>query len=261
VARELRRVLLSPARLAAAALTAQGAPLVRLSPEECHYLLRVLRLRNGDPFAVVDGAGHLWQACLQEQSAALAQPLARPLLSQPPPRPRLQLALAMPRRDGDVLLRMVTELGIDGVQPLQAQRSVPERWNQPRSAGIVREALEQCERLWLPQLGAPQPAADWMAWASGLRLLAIPRRDALPPLASVLAAQAAAAPGELWVAIGPEGGWTDTEQEQALALGWQPVSLGQEILRTSTAAVAAVVLLSSWRAVLAGGSGSALDQT
>lgn len=260
MARELRRLLLSPARLAAAPLGAQGLTLVPLSAEERHYLQRVLRLRNGDPFAVVDGAGHLWQAALQPQGAALDQPLDEPLLAQPPPAPRLQVALAMPRRDADVLLRMVVELGIDGLQPLQASRSVAGRWTLQRSAQIAREALEQCERLWLPQLSAPEPASGWLEAATGLRLLATPRQEPLPHLARLLAAQHPGAHAGVWVAIGPEGGWSPDEETQAIERGWQPVGLGPAILRTSTAAVAAAALLSSWRTGAELGRASALDQ-
>jgi hypothetical protein len=135
VARELRRLLLSPERLAAAPAT--GA--VLLEPAEQHYLSRVLRLRPGDRFAVVDGAGHLWLASLAGDQAQLLQPLAGPWQHEPEPQTRLNLAVALPRRDADVLLRMATELGIDGLQPLQAERSVAERWNRPRALAIVDE--------------------------------------------------------------------------------------------------------------------------
>jgi 16S rRNA (uracil1498-N3)-methyltransferase len=246
VARELRRLLLSPERLAAAA----GTGAVALEQAEQHYLSRVLRLRPGDRFAVVDGAGHLWQASLDGGQAQLLQPIDGPWQSEPEPQTRLHLVVALPRRDADVLLRMATELGIDGLQPLQAERSVAERWNRPRALAIVREALEQCERLWLPELQDPCGPEAVFGAATGVRLLATTRAAAPQPLPARLPPALGGSFEAVTVAIGPEGGWSPAEEALAIERGWQPVSLGPAILRTSTAAVTAAALLTSWRAGL-----------
>jgi len=245
VVRELRRLLIPPERLAA---SGGALPLER---QEAHYLGRVLRLRPGDRFAVVDGAGHLWSAVLrQADRAELEQPLAAPLEQAAAPAPHLELAVALPRRDADVLLRMVVELGIDRFTPLHAERSVgPEPLKPERGATILREALEQCERLWQPQLAAAQPALALLGATPpqglGRGLLATTRRSDTPLLLEALAQ--AADPAGVTVAIGPEGGWSPAEEAQALEHGWQPVSLGTAILRCSTAAVTAAGLLSHWR--------------
>ena len=248
--RELRRLLIPPERLAASGV------MLPLERQEAHYLGRVLRLRPGDRFAVVDGAGHLWSAVLrQADRAELEQPLAAPLELEPPPCPALELAVALPRRDGDVLLRMAVELGIDRVTPLQAERSVgPEPLKPERGAAILREALEQCERLWQPQLAAAAPARALLGAAPpgglGQGLLATTRRAGTPLLLEALAhlvADPAGVPAIVTVAIGPEGGWSPAEEALALERGWQPVSLGSAILRCSTAAVTAAGLLAHWR--------------
>ncbi len=262
--RELRRLLIDPQRLE----RADGE--LPLEAAEVHYLLRVLRLRPGDQVALVDGAGRLWTAGLarpeepvepplerrgrapgdQPLLARLEQPLARPLQWEPPPQPSLGIAVAMPRRDGDVLLRMACELGIDRLLPLVAARSVAaEGLARERAAAILREASEQSERLWRPQLEPTLPAANLLANPpAGIGLLATTRQEGLPLLDQALNAwPAAAAVGPITVAIGPEGGWTGEEEKLALAAGWQPVSLGATILRVSTAAVAAAALLSRWR--------------
>ncbi len=246
MARELRRLLLSPERLAAAA----GTGAVVLEQAEQHYLSRVLRLRPGDRFAVVDGDGRLWQATLAGDLAQLLQPLEGPWQHEVAPPIRLNLAVALPRRDVDVLLRMATELGIDGLQPLQAERSVAERWNRTRALAIVREALEQCERLWLPALQDPCSPGAVFDTASGVRLLATTRGAQPQPLAALLPPSLSTCPEAVTLAIGPEGGWSPAEEAQAIERGWQPVSLGPTILRTSTAGVAAAALLGSWRAGL-----------
>jgi 16S rRNA (uracil1498-N3)-methyltransferase len=260
VAREWRRLLVSPERLAAAAGSGDraGAEL-ELEPQELHYLRRVLRLRAGHPFALVDGAGHLWSATLaagvdaQQARALLQQPLQRPLLAEPPPRPVLRLAVGLPRQDADVLVRMACELGIDRLSPLRCARSAAADPLRPqRQAAILREALEQCERLWLPRLDGPQPATELFSAAAAprvLRLLATTRRGDLVTLERRLDALRgqAEAPPAVVVAIGPEGGWSPQEEQAAEAAGWQPVGLGASILRTSTAAVSAAALLAAWR--------------
>ena len=251
--RELRRLLISPHRLVGA------GPELPLEAEELHYLRRVLRLREGDRFALADGAGHLWSATLAGGTAAvLDQPVHAPLQTESRPLLPMELAVALPKRDGELVLRMACELGFDRLTPLKAERSVPGPFNSERCHLILREAVEQCERLWSPELGALQPAEACLGQPPfGLGLLATTRRDDLPLLAAVLnqtslsPVLADSEPGKgVVMAIGPEGGWSPAEEGLAISQGWIPVSLGPTILRSSTAAVAAAALLSHWRAGL-----------
>lgn len=253
MARERRRLLMAPPRLQAA----DAAARLLLEAEEQHYLHRVLRLRPGEGVELIDGCGGLWQAQLGERGwLERLQSLER----QPPPAaPPLTLALGLPRRDVELVWRMATELGVDRLQPLQAERSqvagqAPlERWR-----SIVREATEQCERLWLPELGEVLPALAWLEQPRrGPALLATTRRQELPSLEQALeralapnllvAPAGEAALAGIALAIGPEGGWSPAEEASAEACGWTPVSLGSSILRSSTAAVAAASRLCAWR--------------
>ena len=268
MARELRRLLIAPQRLA------QARPLLALEAGEAHYLRRVLRLRPGDRLELVDGVGGLWSALVEPEQAAggsgpggaaamlrLEQEPEAPLRREPPEAWPLLLALAVPRRDAEVVWRMATELGADGLQPLRAERSslasAPplERWGT-----IVAEAAEQCERLWLPALATLEPALPWLERPTaqadggasrngftGRRLLATTRRSGLPSLEEALAEVGEAGPSGFSLAIGPEGGWSPAEEAGAEAAGWRAVSLGPTILRSSTAAVAAVARLVAWR--------------
>ena len=255
MAREWRRLLITPERLEALAIGCP--PQLALEPHESHYLRRVLRLRAGDPFAIADGAGRLWTARLAPMAggaqvvAQLDQPLAEPWLQEPKPTLALALAIALPKREGDLVLRMACELGLDRIAPLAAERSVAGELKHERCAGILREAAEQCERLWLPELMPLGPAASCLAQApAGVGLLATTRRPGLPLLAAQLSRLEPIHSGWITIAVGPEGGWTPREEELAIANGWQPVSLGATILRSSTAAVAAATLLSHWRSGL-----------
>ncbi len=262
MARELRRLLISLERLRAA--QGQGQPRLAITDGEAHYLRRVLRLGRGDAVAVVDGQGQLWSAELAgDGELLLQQPLAAPLQQQPAAQPRLVLAMALPRRDGELVWRMATEIGVDALQPLVAEFAQVggqgptegrQAWPLERWRTIVREATEQCERLWLPQLEPPCNALEWLGGTpQGLGLIATTRQADLPLLEALLAHEVqpvpvdSASPHTISLAIGPEGGWSEREMAAAQAAGWRAVSLGEAILRTSTAAIAAVSRLAAWR--------------
>ncbi|MFN7900730.1 MAG: 16S rRNA (uracil(1498)-N(3))-methyltransferase [Synechococcaceae cyanobacterium] len=244
MARELRRLMIAPERLATA--LSRGDRLA-LEPPESHYLRRVLRCRPGEAIALVDGVGGLLPALWEANGDLRLEPAAAE--RQPASVCPILLGLALPRREVDVVWRMATELGVDRFQPLLAQRSQPQPLPLERWRTIVREALEQSERLWLPQLEEPRPAASWLAAAApGLGLIATTRRQGLPELETLLGpAFSQALPAGIRVAIGPEGGWTEAEEAAAQEGGWLAVSLGPSILRCSTAAIAAVARLVSWR--------------
>jgi 16S rRNA (uracil1498-N3)-methyltransferase len=267
MARERRRLLIPPERL---------AQRFTLLPAERHYLTRVLRLAPGQGCEVVDGAGRRWGALLTaEGELELQQPLRAPLEERSALAPALELAVAVPRQEVELVWRMATELGIDRLQPLLAERcQVRERWPLERWGAIVREACEQSERLWLPQLAEPRLASEWLATeclvnegmaekgmaeeggagAAGLQLLATSRGEQRLLLPRLLAAQPSPAPERVRLAIGPEGGWSPAEEALALERGWIPVSAGPTVLRTTTAAVAAAAWLTGWRASLSSSS-------
>ena len=238
---ELRRILITPQRLAGCGQD------VELTSDERHYLEKVLRLRPGSPFAIVDGQGGLHQAELR--SNGWAQQGA--CMEQQPPQPlELVLLMGLIRRDFEVVVRMACELGVDQLRPLQAQRSVveskgqrPQRWQSQ-----LQEACEQSERLWLPQLHPVSSAIDGLSQAKAageLRCIGVTREAGVPLLAEVLEA---ASPSRRWqLACGPEGGWTSDERQAAAAHGWQPVSLGPNILRASTAAISGLAVMQHQR--------------
>jgi len=262
--REQRRLLIPRERLEAAAQAAgPEGPELNLTSAEGRYLTKVLRYGPGDRFAVLDGAGGLWGAqLLALDRARLDQPLQAPLERQAPPRPRLVLAAAVVKRDFEVVVRMAVELGVDRLLPLQCERTAvqgqlrPERWR-----SIAAEAAEQCERLWLPEIADPCPLAAVLersqpAVAPALHLWATTRRPDRRELVKLLGGLEAGGatpagpglqPAEIWLACGPEGGWSEREEQQALASGWLAVDLGPRILRSSTACVAGLSALSSWR--------------
>ena len=240
---ELRRLLIESKRLAD--LDSNGCLVLR--DDERHYLRRVLRLRPGAPVAVVDGRGHLWEGRLQAEGQLLLPAGCK--TTTPAKTPQLGLAIALVRRGMDDVMRMACELGVDCIQPLQATRCTPQAEYKPeRWQLILKEAVEQCERLWMPQL-LPLASTDevWSMPDSSVTLaIATTRLEGISALEPWLQLQTPAN-NCLWLAIGPEGGWDAQEQAKAVKEGWSPISLSEDILRSSTAAIAGVTALSSWR--------------
>jgi 16S rRNA (uracil1498-N3)-methyltransferase len=235
---ERRRLLLTPDRLM------PGAP-VLLNAEEQHYLRRVLRLRCGGRLDVTDGCGRLSVATLLESDLLEIDPT--PLHIEAPPQPQLGLAVALMRRGMDEVIRMACELGIDRIQPIRCERCVPQAEYRPeRWASIVREAVEQCERLWMPQLLAVEDLSRWMGVGKGQCLVGVTRESPPPALNQWLIQKGD--PLQLtWLLIGPEGGWTAAEQRLFAEASVQSIQMGSTILRSSTAAVAGAVELVRWR--------------
>ena len=243
---ERRRLLIDSHRLQ----SADGQRRFELEYHESRYLRKVLRLKQGAPVDVIDGCGHLWMARLLDgQHLELCTDFSVPSQSVTSPVPKLGLTIALIRRGMDDVMRMACELGVDRLQPIDCQRCVPQAEHRPeRWRSIVQEAVEQCERLWAPQLTGLCAAADW--WAkpdqNDLRLIAVTRAAGTPRLTELLAAQPSKG-RSIWLSIGPEGGWSDRELAAAQAAGWLFVSLGDTILRSSTAAVAGASCLTTWR--------------
>ncbi|QNI51042.1 RNA methyltransferase/ RsmE family protein [Synechococcus sp. RS9915] len=238
---ERRRLLIAPQRLAA---VETGDPTVPLERSEQHYLRRVLRCRVGDTIDVVDGCGSLWQAQLISADALRVSVPAD--LIESVRVPRLGLGLSLIRRGFEDALRMACELGVDEIQPLRADRSTPQAEHRPeRWATILQEAVEQCERLWLPTL---KPACKLAQWPNSSDPVAVgvTRRADTPALRDWLN-QTTNCNGMVWLLVGPEGGWSNAEEQLSITREWQPVHLGSSILRSSTAAVRGSVELVQWR--------------
>ena len=244
---ELKRLLVEPQRLKA---VKSSDRLLHLNNEESHYLRRVLRLRNNDMIAVVDGFGHLWQGSLKSSDQIyILSDIAFPFEDIPRLSPLLCLAVVIPKRGFKDLLRMSCELGVDILQPLRSNRSTPQV-EEPRKRweSILREAVEQSERLWKPQLLQTIEVEDWFK-NSSIRdnfALATTRTNGKIEFQDWIN-RTKTNVEEVYVAIGPEGGWTSDEEHLAEESGCEIVHLGDSILRTETAGVAVTQTMVSWR--------------
>jgi 16S rRNA (uracil1498-N3)-methyltransferase len=219
-----------------------------------NHITRVLRLRSGDALTVFDGSGGEFGARIEEfrkDSVVVTVEEHRPLDRESP----LPLTLAQGISRGermDWVIQKATELGTSRIVPLFTKRSMvrlderqAERKLQHWRA-IAIAACEQSGRNKIPELATPIDFFDVLpADGSGAtRLLLSPTGDLrIEDLPDV---RQDAAPGErkaITVLIGPEGGLDDVEQEAALAAGFKAVRLGPRVLRTETAAIAALTII------------------
>jgi 16S rRNA (uracil1498-N3)-methyltransferase len=214
---------------------------LQLTSDQYHYLQRVLRLREGDRFLALNGQGDVWLATIAgnaQAHLATAASASADFAGQP----RIILAACLPKQGFDEVVRQVTELGVDEIVPIISDRTLlrPSPNKLQRWRRIAAEAGEQAERLTVPTVRDPFAWSDWLtAESPNHRYLCVARQEAPSLLAVCLATPIDA----IEVAIGPEGGWTETEIDAAIAQGYQLVTLGQSILRAVTASVTALSIL------------------
>jgi 16S rRNA (uracil1498-N3)-methyltransferase len=227
------------------AATPQTGDRVALDADESHHATRVLRLKVGDTVAVFDGAGGEWDATIAEASShgvAVAVGARRDNAVEPPIRVILHQAAVRPDKL-EWVLQKGTEIGISGFRLIETDRAespLPPPARLARYRRIIMEACKQSGRVRLPELatGASEPPGPETA---AIALAPVP---AARPFGELLAGRA---PSEVWLAVGPEGGFTDSEIAGFAASGWAVASLGPRILRTETAGcVAASLVLHAW---------------
>ncbi len=219
---------------------------ISLSTEQQHYLGRVLRLGKGDCFIAMNGLGDWWLAQLQVQQGQ-AQVLKQISVQTELPI-SVTLIAALPKGNGfDQVVHQATELGVTRIVPLLSDRTlvVPSPHKVERWRRIAQEAAEQSERQVIPQVLAPLPFQAGLSQGTsgdcGLASYLCVTRYSAPHLLHCLQHP----PSGIQIAIGPEGGWTEAEIAQAISIGYQPVSLGRRILRSLSAPLVALSLVTA----------------
>jgi len=209
---------------------------IELAGPEAHHLIHVMRAKLEDEVTLFDGGGAEYAARIAEvgRSTVQAEIVQRREIDRELPL-ELTLGVALPKGDRQKwLVEKAVELGVTRIVPLQADRSVavPSASALERLHRAVVEASKQCGRNRLMQIDSPASTTSFFEAASreSLRLFVDPHGKPPSDRPSV---------GEsIFVAIGPEGGFTDDERSRAIKAGWQQISLGPRILRTETAAIA-----------------------
>ena len=222
---------------------------IELPEPAAAHLARVLRLQAGDGFVLFNGDGRDYPArvvAIGKRSllAQVGEPVEAALESPL----RIVLLQGIARGEKmDLILQKATELGVAQVRPLSSQRSEV-KLDAERATkrvahwrNVVIAACEQSGRARVPEVVAPDTLAGVLQGLphEGVRLILDPNGS--------LSFAGLELPGERLVvlAVGPEGGWSPLDRQQLLAAGFLGLRMGPRILRTETAALAAIAALQS----------------
>lgn len=218
-----------------------------LDAVQTQYLSRSLRLRVGDQLTLFDGSGLEFPATLLKVSRREAQVATGPAIDRSVESPltvRLLQGVSKGERM-DLVVQKATELGVARISPvmteygmvkLHAERTEKRRDHWQR---IARSACEQCGRNVVPIVDTPAPLIDLM----GDELAHNDSKLILRPGKHRSIGSIDSYEGSLTLLVGPEGGFSNPEYERAAIAGFESVSLGPRVLRTETAAIAALAVV------------------
>ena len=224
-----------------------------LEGEPAEHLRRVLRAEQGQQFEISDNESVYLAEIDGLGKGKVTFRVLEPIAVEVPP-VRLTLLAALVKFDRfEWIVEKATELGVESIVPVEAERTEKaleraagkriDRWRR-----IVIESSQQARRAHLPEVVEPVTFGVALGTGGDYRYFLGEQKGAAPILSSL--PQAARRPSDtVCLLVGPEGGWTEGERTAALDAGWQPVSLGPQVLRAETAAVAALAVLgNAWYA-------------
>ncbi|MHB1247449.1 MAG: 16S rRNA (uracil(1498)-N(3))-methyltransferase [Sulfuriferula sp.] len=216
-------------------------------PDACaHHAARVLRLTVGDTITLFNGRGGEWAARIHHIGKREVEVQVEIWTNVERETP-LCITLAQGISSGermDYTLQKAVEMGIHAIQPVACTRSVVklsgDRADKRRAhwQNLVIAACEQCARNRVPTVSDITPLSTWLAQAAAPPLKLIFAPDAQYTLHTLPRPE-----GPVTILAGPEGGFAAAEYSAALAAGFIPVRLGPRVLRTETAALAALAAM------------------
>ncbi len=223
--------------------------------EEAHHCAVVLRAEPGDRVVLFDGQGTEVMATLTDVTAKHVRFREDSRTKTPRGAGDITLVQALPKNKSmDLIVQKATELGVSRIQPLISERSVvrldeeqgaqkAEKWKQ-----IAVEAAKQCGQNWLPEILPARSAREFLMQKP---LAQAPFIGSLQPGARTfrrwlkeLRGQSGVSKLSYAICIGPEGDFSPAEISTALASGYLPVTLGPVVLRSETAAIFSLSVLS-----------------
>jgi 16S rRNA (uracil1498-N3)-methyltransferase len=217
-----------------------------VSGPEARHAVTVSRLGVGESVRVGNGAGLVASGIVRSVASGEFRFEVDALTRVDRPTPAIWLAQALAKGDRDELaIQAATELGVDGVIPWTASRSIS-RWEgskiakgQERWGAVVREATKQSARAWLPEVAPLVTTKQLAVLADSAQLIV------LDPLAEASLTGVTPDARDLVLVVGPEGGIAPAEFDLLYSVGAIGARLGDGILRTSTAGPAAIAVLSA----------------
>ncbi|OGP89007.1 MAG: hypothetical protein A2156_05015 [Deltaproteobacteria bacterium RBG_16_48_10] len=223
--------------------------ILKVEGDEVKHIRKVLRLKRGDEVSIFDGSGKEYEGTIVEEGSFSVSIEVRNLFFSPA-EPNLSITLAQSLLKGekmDYLIQKATELGVKRIVPFISSRSIPllekakrlgrhRRWEK-----IAIGASKQCGRGVLPQIdppgdypqilgSVPQDSLRLILWEKGGEKL----REILKKKERE---------NEIFFIVGPEGGLSQEEVEEAKRANFIPITLGERILRSETASLCLLSIL------------------
>jgi 16S rRNA (uracil1498-N3)-methyltransferase len=226
-----------------------------LTGDDARHLARVLRSERGQRYELSDSHSAYLAEISDVSPRRIAFRILEPLPAEAPA-PSITLFAALVKFDRfEWLVEKATELGVARIVPVNSSRvekglasaaiKRAERWRK-----IARESSQQARRVRLPEIAPPAEFAAALTDSSRHRYFLEEQPGATPLLQALPPEPARSSTDSIAVLTGPEGGWTDDERSQARDCGWTAVSLGPQILRAETAAMAALAIFSNaWHCI------------
>ena len=219
---------------------------VSVEGDEAHHAVAVRRLRVGEQVVLTDGAGLAVVGSVSSTGKRVFTVAVDSVSDEPAPSPAFTVVQALPKGErGELAVEVLTEIGVATIVPWAASRSVAvwkgERAEKSRAKwrSAAREAAKQARRSWFPDVAPLATTADVAALIASAGVAVVLHEEATSPLATVPLPES----GDVLVVVGPEGGLSPEEVAAFEDAGAVPVRLGAEVLRTSTAGLAAVSAL------------------
>ncbi|HUR43680.1 MAG TPA: 16S rRNA (uracil(1498)-N(3))-methyltransferase [Aestuariivirga sp.] len=215
---------------------------VPLTRQQTHYLMDVLRLREGDQVRVFNGRDGEWLGSLLNLTKKSVTIRCEKHLADAVPPPDIDYLFApLKHARLDYVVQKATELGARRLRPVITARTIVDRVNLDRMRANAVEAAEQCNLIFVPEVAEPEKLEKvLLAWDGDRSLIYC---DETTEVASPLMALRGLRPPAA-VLIGPEGGFTESEQTLLKSRPYvTAISLGPRIMRADTAAIAALTLV------------------
>jgi 16S rRNA (uracil1498-N3)-methyltransferase len=223
-----------------------------LAGQDARHISKVLRLKTGTQVVLFDGSGSYYESVLTRISPSRVEAKIVSIIpyieSAEVMQPQLHLAMGLVKgKKMDLIIQKITELGVAGLHPFNSRfcsATDQDRNRHTRWQNIAREACKQCNRPKPPVISPVRNLSDLLA-AEGekhvLKLFFWENKEGQKAIGEIFTSLEKIK--SVIAIIGPEGGFSPEEVQQAVEKSFEPVTMGSRILRSETAAVAAVAIL------------------
>ena len=213
-----------------------------LDENSSRHIVQVLRMKTGETLRLTDGKGLSALATIRDPNKKRCIVNITEKQIQPAPKRRVTIALSLLKNASrfEWFLEKASELGVDEIIPLKSARTEKQQFRMQRMQSILESALIQSQQVWMPVLQEPQSIIPWMERVQAdQKFIAHCEPGAKRKLSEMIDTKLSSQ----LILIGPEGDFSEEEITLALQCGFMAVDLGENRLRSETAAVAAAAVL------------------